>query len=77
MFGWFLQPKVRLTFWQKFHATRCAAHYPKRHATPFNKSQRGKARRAERKFKLQQAECAEMEFPYVPSMPLHNRKEHH
>jgi hypothetical protein len=48
---------------------------PVRHPIPFNKTQRGKARRAERKFKLQQlVEGIEAERALAPDQPLHRKK---
>lgn len=46
-----------------------------RHDEPFNKTQRGKARRAERRFKLEQREAGydATDYPFNPAANLHRK----
>lgn len=46
------------------------------HPRPFNKTQRGKARRAERRFRMEQREADydATASPFVPTEPLHHRE---
>ena len=47
---------------------------PVRHAGPFNKSERGRARRAERRFKMEQRDFDHYELQ--PHEPLFSRKDY-
>jgi hypothetical protein len=49
-----------------------------RHQAPFNKTERGAKRRAERRLRLKQREIdwSVVDFSYIPAAPLHSRKDY-
>lgn len=47
-----------------------------RHGKPFNKTQRGAQRRAERRFKTEQREADYVELPFNSPAPLFSRREY-